>query len=608
MPSIQRLPDLLISQIAAGEVVERPASVLKELLENSLDAGSQSLDLQLEQGGVRRLRLADDGCGISQDELPLALARHATSKIASLDDLENVSTMGFRGEALAAIASVARLSITSRARGSSHAWKIDALDGTTEPAALSQGTVVDMSDLYFATPARRKFLKSEATEWGHCDDVFRRIALAHPEVAMQASHNGRLAHRLPSGDLARRVSELMGEEFMAAARPLEVTAGGLRLWGYAALPAYSRAGRDAQYFYVNRRFVRDKLIQHAVREAYSDILHGARHPAFVLFLELDPGAVDVNVHPAKTEVRFRDARAVHQFVFHAITRTLAPSIEAGNLAAAAHPYTPQTDAAAPNFNLQQQQPLHWQNHAEASRLSPSLDWQNSGSNAGGAHTVAQPLAAYQRLAQLGTTAFDAAASATAADEAPLGFALAQLHGIYILSQNRHGLVLVDMHAAHERILYERLKNVLAGEPQTQQLLVPVLINASSKELATLTEQQTTLAQIGFDAAAAGPQQIVLRSVPALLQRADSANLLRALLAELADFPASKVIETRRNELLATLACHGAVRANRTLSIPEMNALLRDMEATERADQCNHGRPTWVQLSVADLDKLFMRGK
>lgn len=608
MPSIQRLPDLLISQIAAGEVVERPASVLKELLENSLDAGSQSLDLQLEQGGVRRLRLADDGCGISQDELPLALARHATSKIASLDDLENVSTMGFRGEALAAIASVARLSITSRARGSSHAWKIDALDGTTEPAALSQGTVVDMSDLYFATPARRKFLKSEATEWGHCDDVFRRIALAHPEVAMQASHNGRLAHRLPAGDLARRVSELMGEEFMAAARPLEVTAGGLRLWGYAALPAYSRAGRDAQYFYVNRRFVRDKLIQHAVREAYSDILHGARHPAFVLFLELDPGAVDVNVHPAKTEVRFRDARAVHQFVFHAITRTLAPSIEANNLAPVAHPYATQADTTAPNFNLQQQQPLHWQNHAEASRLSPGFDWQNSGSNAGGAHTVAQPLAAYQKLAQLGTTSFNTEPSTATADEAPLGFALAQLHGIYILSQNRHGLVLVDMHAAHERILYERLKNVLAGEPQTQQLLVPVLINASSKELATLAEQQTTLAQIGFDAAAAGPQQIVLRSVPALLQRADSANLLRALLAELADFPASKVIETRRNELLATLACHGAVRANRTLSLPEMNALLRDMEATERADQCNHGRPTWVQLSVADLDKLFMRGK
>ncbi len=587
MPSIRLLPDLLVSQIAAGEVVERPASVLKELLENSLDAGSRSLDIQVDEGGVRRLRVADDGCGIGRDDLPLALARHATSKIASLDDLESVATLGFRGEALAAIASVARLSVTSRAAGSSNAWRIEAgLDPA--PAALAQGTVVEMSDLYFATPARRKFLKSEATEWSHCDEVFRRIALARPDVAMQIARNGRVVHRLAAADAARRTRELMGEEFMAAARAVVADAGALRLTGFAALPAYSRAGRDAQYCFVNGRFVRDKLLQHALREAYADVLHGARHPAYVLFLALDPALVDVNVHPAKTEVRFRDGRGIHQFVFHAVTRTLAAPV------AAAVPAAHAVGERLGMLDLDRSAPP---SPAPSTALPPPVFRQ-------GSLQVAQPVARYAEFVRAALPPADA----PQAEDAPLGYAIAQLQGVYVLAQNAAGLVLVDMHAAHERILYEKLKQVLDREPQTQRLLVPVLLNASAKEMATLAEQRDTLARLGFDASAAGPQQIALRVVPALLQRADCAALMRALLAELADYPASQVIEARRNELLATLACHGAVRANRSLTLPEMNALLREMEATERADQCNHGRPTWVQLSMAELDKLFMRGK
>lgn len=601
MPSIRLLPDLLVSQIAAGEVVERPASVLKELLENSLDAGSRSLDVHVDEGGVRRLRVADDGCGIARDELPLALARHATSKIATLDDLERVATLGFRGEALAAIASVARLSITSRAAGSAHAWRIDGGSADPAPAALAQGTVVEMADLYFATPARRKFLKSEATEWAHCDEVFRRIALARPDVAMQIARNGRVVHRLPASELARRVGALMGDEFMAAARTVDVDSGALRLTGFAALPAYSRAGRDAQYCFVNRRFVRDKLLQHALREAYADILHGARHPAYVLFLEVDPALVDVNVHPAKTEVRFRDGRGIHQFVFHAVTRTLAVPTSA---VAAPAGGTPPADERLGMFDLD-----GGTHDAPAAPPRSIPHWPQAHQ---GSLQVAQPVAEYNAFMRTGTMPMpDEAATATTAataDAAPLGYAIAQLHGVYVLAQNAAGLVLVDMHAAHERILYEKLKRVLEGEPHTQRLLVPVLLNASAKEMATLAEQHGTLARLGFDASPAGPQQIALRVVPALLQRADCAALMRALLAELADYPASQVIEARRNELLATLACHGAVRANRALTLPEMNALLREMEATERADQCNHGRPTWRQLTLKELDALFLRGR
>ncbi|MCQ9378390.1 DNA mismatch repair endonuclease MutL [Methyloversatilis sp. XJ19-49] len=585
MPSIQLLPDLLISQIAAGEVVERPASVLKELLENSLDAGSRDIRVQLEAGGVKRLRVADDGCGMPPEDLPLALARHATSKIASLDDLEAVATMGFRGEALASIASVARVVITSRQTGSPHAWRIDA-GSAPEPAALDAGTVVDVADLYYNTPARRKFLRTEQTEYGHCDDVFRRIALSVPQVAFQLQHNGRVTQRLPVADMASRVRALLGDEFMQHARPVEADAGTLRISGFVAQPAFSRAGRDAQYCFVNGRFVRDRLLAHALREAYADVLHGARHPAYVVFIELDPRAVDVNVHPAKTEVRFREARGIHQFVFHAVERALALSTQMAE----------QVTAHAGGADAFQSPPLQsgWpmqQGRGVEQPLARYFDFVRSD---GLAHA---PNAVAAGLADLPTESGP-----------PLGFALAQLQGVYVLAQNSAGLVLVDMHAAHERILYEQLKKVLEGAPAVQRLLIPAMLSMSAREVATAFEYADVLEKLGFDIGQAGPNELMVRAVPALLARADTAALLRALLEELREAPASQVVERRRNELLATMACHGAVRANRLLALPEMNALLRDMEACERADQCNHGRPTWVQLTMGELDRLFMRGR
>ena len=593
MGIIKPLPELLISQIAAGEVVERPASVLKELLENSLDAGAGRIDVQLEEGGVRLIRVTDDGGGIAPDDLPLALARHATSKIASLAELERVASYGFRGEALASIASVARVSLTSRHASQSHAFRLRSEADSIEPAALAAGTVIEVADLYFNTPARRKFLKTEATEFAHCDEVLRRMALARPDVAFTLSHNGNAKRRLAGavpGDTTdptagtstaahnflRRAREIIGEDFFPHARALDAAAGPLRLSGLAALPAYSRSGRDEQYFFVNGRYVRDKLLTHAARQAWADILHGARHPAYVLFLELDPAGVDVNVHPAKTEVRFRDARGIHQFVFHALQRALAAPLSTAAAAAAASP------AFVPSaFSFARQSGL------------------------GAGEPAARPYLEFARAAF-------AAAGAAVPDEgaAPLlGYAVAQLHGVYILAQNAGGLVLVDMHAAHERILYEKLKLSLdAGPPATQALLVPLLLSASETEMATAGEQGEALSQLGFAIAAAGPRELAVRSLPALLAGGNAVDLVRSLLRDLAEHPASRVVETRRNELLATMACHGAVRAHRLLSLPEMNALLRQMEETERADQCNHGRPTWVQLSMAELDRLFMRGR
>ncbi|HZV54481.1 MAG TPA: DNA mismatch repair endonuclease MutL [Rhodocyclaceae bacterium] len=568
MSRIHPLPDLLISQIAAGEVVERPAAVLKELIENSLDAGATKIDVQLEEGGVRLIRVADDGAGIEPDDLSLALARHATSKIASLDDLERVASYGFRGEALASIASVARVTLTSRTVDRPHAWKVSGGDTPREPVALERGTVVEVADLYFNTPARRKFLKSESTEYAHCHEVLRRMALARPDVAFSLSHNRATRRRLATTDFPRRVSDLIGDDFPVHAREVDVAAGPLRLSGLAALPAYSRASRDEQYFFVNGRFVSDKLLAHAAREAYADVLHGARHPAYVLFLTLDPAAVDVNVHPAKTEVRFRDSGGVHQFVFHALTRALAAPITHAVPAATPAP------VSTPHYQ-----------HMLA---------------------VEEPRSAAAYL-EFARQAFAEAPAPQATP--PLGYAIAQLHGLYILAQNEAGLVLVDQHAAHERILYERLKNQIeAGPPPTQALLVPALIDASEKEMATAEEQAETLVQLGFEVSRGGPRQLTLRAVPALLAGGDVGTLLHALLAELAEHPASRVIEAQRNELLATMACHGAVRGRRTLSVPEMNALLREMEATDRADQCNHGRPTWRQVSLAEIDALFMRGK
>jgi DNA mismatch repair protein MutL len=463
-----------------------------------------------------------------------------------------------------------------------------------EPAALAAGTVIDVADLYFNTPARRKFLKTEATEYAHCDEVLRRMALARPEVAFSLSHNGSIKRRLASADFSRRAREIIGDEFFPHARPLDAGAGPLRLSGLAALPAYSRSGRDEQYFFVNGRFVRDKLLTHAARQAWADILHGQRHPAYVLFLELDPAGVDVNVHPAKTEVRFRDARGIHQFVFHALQRTLATPLSAAEAAA---PSTPVRAPAA--FSYARQAGLAVGEPA----ARPYLEFVRTAFDAGEAAASPVPSA--------GDTASGSAAGTTSGEGAAplLGYAVAQIHGVYILAQNATGLVLVDMHAAHERILYETLKSSLdAGPPATQALLVPLVLAASEAEMATAAEQAEALAELGFAVAAAGPRELAVRTLPALLAGGNAVDLVHSLLKDLAEHPASRVVETRRNELLATMACHGAVRAHRTLGLAEMNALLRQMEETERADQCNHGRPTWVQLSMAELDKLFMRGR
>ncbi|MFA7279184.1 MAG: DNA mismatch repair endonuclease MutL [Sterolibacterium sp.] len=588
---IRPLPDLLVSQIAAGEVVERPASVIKELLENSLDAGARSIDVYLSEGGVRLIRIADDGSGIARDDLPLALARHATSKIASLEDLERVGSLGFRGEALASIAAVARVTLTSRTRDAvadgskgGHAWRIDN-DLMLQPAALSQGTVIEVADLYYNTPARRKFLKSDATEYAHCHEVLRRMALARPEVAFSLAHNGNLKQRLVATDLTRRAQELLGEEFFVQTRRLDAAAGDLRLTGFAALPAYSRSSRDEQYFFVNGRFVRDKLLAHAVRQAYEDILHGSRHPAYVLFLELDPAGVDVNVHPAKIEVRFREARGIHQFVFHALQRALAAPLGQGQVSSET---VPDASYAAATWRPSQQSTLSMAEPSTQAYFAMSRSARDS------------TFSATQSLADAAGNADD--------QTMPLGYALAQLHGVYILAQNAQGLVLVDMHAAHERILYEKLKHALTETPPVQTLLIPAIFTASAVEQATAEDHAATLERLGFELTAAGPQQLTVRALPALLASAAIVDLVRALLADLKEFPATQVIETQRNQLLATMACHGAVRAHRALSSPEMNALLREMEATDRADQCNHGRPTWTQLSMGDLDRMFLRGR
>ena len=616
MPEIRVLSDLLINQIAAGEVVERPASVLKELLENALDAGSRAIEVQLEQGGVRRVRVADDGCGIAHEQLALALERHATSKITTLDDLERVGTMGFRGEALAAIAAVARTTITSLAEGAPHAWRIEGQDRALLPAALNRGTVIDVADLYYNTPARRKFLKTENTEFGHCDEVFRRVALSRPDVALQLAHNGRVVHRLPPADPLRRVAAMMGEDFLTSARPIDADAGALRLSGLASLPAYSRANRDAQYFFVNGRFVRDKLLTHAVRQAYADILHGARHPAYVLFLELDPAAVDVNVHPAKIEVRFREARAIHQFVFHALSRALAESIAAADGSGTPArpvetPHSPDARYRDPDMRSPVAGAATWPRveprQGQLAMESASHAYYDFVAGAGpSADAVVQRIPA--QGSALASNAFDRPAFSSGEDGPPLGFALAQLNGIYILAQNRHGLVVVDMHAAHERILYEKLKDVLDGQPAIQRLLIPAVFAIDPRDMAIVEECGDVLDGIGFEIAPVGPQEVAVRAVPTLLAHAPLAELVRELLGELREYPSSDVITARRNELLATMACHAAVRANRQLTLAEMNALLRQMEATERADQCNHGRPTWTQLSMADLDRFFMRGQ
>ncbi len=588
MPAIRVLPHILISQIAAGEVVERPASALKELLENSLDAGAREISVQLAGGGTRLIKVSDDGCGIPRDELELALARHATSKIASLDDLERVGSLGFRGEALASIAAVSRITLASRRADDNHAWTMEASGAQISkaaPAALTGGTSIEVRELYFNTPARRKFLKSETTEFAHCDEVFKRIALSRPGAGFTLQHNGRAQRSLKAQTLAERIAAVLGEEFHSAALPLDESSAGLRLYGAIGLPAHARSSRDAQYFFVNGRYVRDKLAAHAIRQAYQDVLHHERHAAFALFLDVDSGQVDVNVHPTKTEVRFRDARAVHQFIFHALNRALGSSV-AGSPGAA------------------QVRPAGISEHAAAYTGAGAVHRQSM------ALGLAEPSAFYEQLfGRTGPALQSVPANTMPADDIPLGYALAQLAGIYILAQNRHGLVIIDMHAAHERITYEKLKNGLdRHEIPMQPLLVPVSFAAEKLDVATVEEHAEVLRQIGFDVAPGSPTTLVVRAVPATLIDADVRDLACSVLRELRQYGASRVLTERQNELLSTMACHGAVRANRRLTLPEMNALMREMEATERSGQCNHGRPTWHQISIAELDKLFMRGR
>ncbi len=656
--AIQPLPDQLISQIAAGEVVERPASVVKELLENALDAGAQTLRILLDEGGVKRISITDDGCGIPENELALALMRHATSKIRSLAELEAVATLGFRGEALASIASVAQMAITSRTVDAPHAVRVDAQTGVLSPAAGTQGTTIEVRELYFNTPARRKFLKSEQTELGHCLEQIRRAALARPDVAISVLHNGKAVEHWNASEPPARVAKILGETFATAHLPLDESAGPLAVYGCAGLPTASRGRADQQYFFVNGRFVRDKLLTHAVRAAYEDVLHGDRYPSYVLFLDLPPEAVDVNVHPSKIEVRFRDSRSIHQFVFHAVQRALArhagasPETTAGGHAAhlEASPGGPASFGATPlggaglgagggGFGTGAGGLGGGIGGGMGSGFGssqPGNTWMRQARMTQGTLPVAQPLAFYDALfgrrdtntgTAEGATLFEARDSAAegpspyntsgpyaspafnASDEQPLGFALGQIHGIYVLAQNAHGLVIVDMHAAHERILYEQFKNALADRTiAVQPLLIPQTMQADPIEIGTVEEERDTLDALGFDLAVLSPTTLAIRAVPALLKDADLQALARAVLSDLHAFGGSRVLTERQHELLGTLACHHAVRANRRLTLDEMNALLRQMEATERADQCNHGRPTWYQLTLSDLDRLFMRGQ
>ncbi len=625
---IQLLTPRLANQIAAGEVVERPASVAKELLENSLDAGAKRIDVEVEQGGIKLLRVRDDGGGIDPDDLPLALARHATSKIRELEDLERVLSLGFRGEALASISSVARLTLTSRRRGAPQAWQVEAegrdMATRVQPAAHPDGTTVEVRDLFFNTPARRKFLRAEKTEFDHLQEVIRRLALTHFEVGFHLRHNGKGVLALhPAGDeisRARRVASVCGPAFLEQALPIDIERNGLRLWGWVGLPTFSRSQADLQYFYVNGRMVRDKLVAHAVRQAYRDVLYNGRHPAFVLFLEIDPAVVDVNVHPTKHEVRFRDSRMVHDFLYGTLHRALADVRPEDQLAAPAtlRGEAPISGLAAGEFAGQNEMALaaHVPSvPVETSRWQPPPGGQ---SVAGGGYRPPQPAhgqpqaelqGAYREFFAPLAEAAPPALPQGQGDVPPLGYALAQLKGVYILAENAQGLVLVDMHAAHERITYERLKSAMASEGlRGQPLLVPESIALSQREGDCAEEHADWFARLGFELQRLGPETLAIRQIPALLRQAEASQLVRDVLSDLLEFGSSDRIQAHLNELLATMACHGAVRANRRLTVPEMNALLRDMEQTERSGQCNHGRPTWTQLGMDDLDKLFLRGR
>ena len=612
MPRIQILSDHLVNQIAAGEVVERPASALKELLENSVDAGSQTIQIELQAGGTKLIKVIDDGCGIEHDDLALALHRHATSKIRDFDDLGRVATLGFRGEGLASIASVSRLALTSRAEGAAHAWRIEADNGQLHesvPAALAGGTTVEIHDLYYQTPARRKFLKSEATEFAHCDDMVKRVALAHPEIQFALTHNGRAQARLMRGDLARRVGAILGEDFIAHAIAVDEGFGELRLTGFAGSPTQGKSSRDAQYFFVNGRFVRDKLVQHALREAYRDVLHHERHPAYCLFLEMAPEGVDVNVHPTKIEVRFRESQALYRFLLTSLKKALS-------CAKAGGPTVQGVDTETGELHLPPPAPVAMapRTYAEMAARQQAMPLPMAQESLGYYERMfgdlRQPDAACGAPASTEIVALSCGQPAAAADLLPpLGFALAQLHGIYILAQSAEGLIVVDMHAAHERVVYEKLKTQAEAQALARQmLLIPHVFAAEKLDVATVEDHPDALAALGFEISVQSPTQLAIRAMPQMLQGADPVELAQAVLSDLRGVGNTQALLSRRNEILATMACHGSVRANRSLTLPEMNALLREMETTERSGQCNHGRPTWFRLSLAEIDKLFMRGK
>lgn len=628
--AIRELPDELISQIAAGEVVERPASVVRELVDNALDAGATQIQVKLMAGGVRSIVIEDDGLGIPVEELPLALKRHATSKIRSLDELESVATMGFRGEALAAIASVAEMAIASRCEGAAHAHRLDARSGELVPAARARGTSVEVRELFFSTPARRKFLKTDATELAHCLEAVRRHALARPDVGFTVWHEGKLVEQWAAQTQAerptdRRMADVLGDDFVKESRAVFTEVGPLRIYGRAGLPEAARSRADQQYVYVNGRYVRDKLIAHGIRSAYEDVLHGHRQPSYVLFIELAPDRVDVNVHPTKIEVRFRDGREMHQRVRYAVQDALAQS-RSGEAADAAT-----TAAVAPLATTRQidipgaQRPVPGAQAPSWFAAEPRRDYGGSGgggvpswrSNTQVSLGLAEVATLYGQSAPAASPMAPVMASAAAAPERqalpahdwPLGRAVAQIQGVYILAENAQGLVIVDMHAAHERVVYERLKASLgAAAIESQPLLIPVTFAATPAEIAAAEAHLPTLERLGLDVAPLSSKVLAIRARPALLSGGDVVELARSVLAELAQFDASHAIERAQHEILATMACHGAVRANRQLTLDEMNGLLRDMERTERADQCNHGRPTWRQLTMRELDALFLRGR
>lgn len=624
---IRELPDELISQIAAGEVIERPASVVRELVDNALDAGARQVTVRLLAGGVRSIVVEDDGQGMGRDELPLAIRRHATSKIASLGDLESVSTMGFRGEALAAVASVAELGIVSRLHGAQgHAWMIDARSGELRPAARAAGTSVEVKELFFATPARRKFLKSDSTELAHCIEAVRRHALARPDVGFEIWHEGRLCEQWRVASPERRMADVLGEAFIEGSVPVELAAGPLLVRGRAGVPDAARSRADHQFAYVNGRYVREKILTHAARSAYEDVLHGHRQPVYVLFVQVDPALVDVNVHPTKIEVRFRDGRAVHQAVRHAVEQALAAPRSGSQAATPDGAWAATFADSSPGASapLGASAAATFASQAADPAQRPGTGWWQPGISLGGpqgGHRVADlgmlwgpGRAAGESGSQAPLPTQTAPAAGADPDDAqwPLGRALAQLHGVYILAQNAQGLIVVDMHAAHERIVYERLKTQLDGAAiAAQPLLIPAPFPATPHEVAAAETHPDALRELGLEITPLSPRTLAVRSVPAALAQGDPVELARSVLAELAQLGAdapTRLVERARDDILATMACHGAVRANRRLTLEEMNALLRQMEHTERSDQCNHGRPTWRAVSLRELDALFLRGR